>query len=45
MKNQENQIIDFRLLTKKKEKPRFSLLFHQSENGAAMAPFYKVSPI
>jgi hypothetical protein len=30
-KNQENQFIDFRLLTKKKEKPRFFLLFHQSE--------------
>ncbi|WP_170123746.1 hypothetical protein [Mangrovibacter plantisponsor] len=31
-KNQENQFIDFRLLTKKKGKPRFSLLFHQSES-------------
>jgi hypothetical protein len=30
-KNQENQFIDFRLLTKKKEKPRFFLLFHQSD--------------
>ncbi|KEA51347.1 hypothetical protein DT73_18475 [Mangrovibacter sp. MFB070] len=30
-KNQENQFIDFRLLTKKKEKPRFFLLFHQSQ--------------
>ncbi|KEA51601.1 hypothetical protein DT73_16990 [Mangrovibacter sp. MFB070] len=30
-KKQENQFIDFRLLTKKKEKPRFFLLFHQSE--------------
>jgi hypothetical protein len=30
-RKQENQVIDFRLLTKKKEKPRFFLLFHQSE--------------
>ncbi|OAT75164.1 hypothetical protein A9B99_16755 [Mangrovibacter phragmitis] len=30
-KNKENQFIGFRLLTKKKEKPRFFLLFHQSE--------------
>jgi hypothetical protein len=32
-KNHENQSIDFRLLTTKKEKPRFILLCQQSEAG------------
>ncbi|WP_330984966.1 MULTISPECIES: hypothetical protein [Enterobacterales] len=32
-KNKENQFIDFRLLTTKKEKPRFFLLCQQSDDG------------
>jgi len=31
MKNIENQFIDFRLITTKKEKPRFFLLCQQSD--------------
>ncbi|WP_276868143.1 hypothetical protein, partial [Enterobacter oligotrophicus] len=32
-KNKENQFIDFRLLTTKKEKPRFFLLCQQPKRG------------
>ncbi|WP_330982557.1 MULTISPECIES: hypothetical protein [Enterobacterales] len=38
-KNKENQFIDFRLLTTKKEKPRFFLLCQQSEGPACAGPF------
>jgi len=36
--NEENQFIDFRLIIKKKEKPRFFLLFQQCK-GCLCSPF------